>query len=147
MFFTTLGAIGYVLLAIVDTPGVRYFAVFLICSGGFPAIALMFTWMTDNQGSDSKRGAGLVIFGTIGQAGSILGAHLLPASEAPKFVKGMSINAGILFAAAVLTLILSTSLRLQNRAKDRQFGKPNEDEMPEDIYEQGDEHPMYRYIL
>lgn len=37
MFLTTVGGIGYVLLATVESVGVRYFAVFLAASGIFPS--------------------------------------------------------------------------------------------------------------
>lgn len=39
----------------------------------FRSVTLAFTWVSDNQGSASERGAGLVIFGMAGQAGSIAG--------------------------------------------------------------------------
>src|SRR5687767_8929728 len=59
VLFCCAGAAGYILLAVlpVSSVGVRYFATFLVCAGVFPAVALTFTWVTDNQGSASKRGA------------------------------------------------------------------------------------------
>jgi hypothetical protein len=145
--FCCTGGIGYVLLGVVRTTAVRYFATFLVCAGTFPAVALMFTWVTDNQGSASKRGAGLAIFGMIGQCGPILGAHLFPEEEGPYYTKGMAVCAGLLFAAAVLSQILSLSLRLQNRSRDQKHGKADVYSMPEDVSDIGDAHPMYRYVL
>ena len=37
MFLTTIGGIGYVLLAAVESVNVRYFGVFLAASGIFPS--------------------------------------------------------------------------------------------------------------
>ncbi|KAF2093850.1 MFS general substrate transporter [Rhizodiscina lignyota] len=150
IFITILcltGGVGYVLLATVDTVGVRYFGCFLACIGCFPAVAITFTWVTDNQGSASKRGAGLAIFGMIGQCGPILGSRIFPTSDGPKYVKGMSICAGVLFGAALIAVILSLCLFLQNRARDKKHGKSSLDHIPVDVTDIGDDHPMYRYVL
>lgn len=145
--FAIVGAIGYVILGTCTSNGVRYFSTYLVCGGVFPAVALTFTWVTDNQGSASKRGAGLVIFGMIGQVGPILGARIFPAYEEPYYRRGMWICGGLLFLAAVLAQILSFSLRMQNRKRDREGGIVDAKSMPLDVADLGDSHPNYRYIL
>lgn len=145
--FCCTGGVGYILLGVVHTTAVRYFATFLVCAGTFPAVALTFTWVTDNQGSASKRGAGLAIFGMVGQCGSILGARIFPTQEGPYYIKGMTICAAVLFFGAVLSQVLSFSLRMQNRSRDKKHGKGDVGSMPEDISDLGDDHPMYRYVL
>lgn len=147
IFFCCAGAAGYVILATIHTTGVRYFATFLVCAGVFPAVALTFTWVTDNQGSASKRGAGLAIFGMVGQCGPILGARLFPKTDQPWYSKGMWTCAGILFAAAGLTAILSLCLRYQNKRRDDKFGKSDLDYVPPEVSDKGDDHPLYRYVL
>ncbi|CAH0023694.1 unnamed protein product [Clonostachys rhizophaga] len=146
ILFSCAGAAGYVILATVETTGVRYFATFLVCAGVFPAVALTFTWVTDNQGSASKRGAGLAIFGMVGQCGPILGARLFPKNEGPYYEKGMWICCGVLLFAALVALVLSLSLRWQNKQRDSRHGKSDIDHVPEDIADIGDAHPMYRYV-
>ncbi|RDL34699.1 Uncharacterized protein BP5553_07827 [Venustampulla echinocandica] len=145
--FCCVGAVGYLLLNAVHTTAIRYFACYLVCAGVFPAVALTFTWVTDNQGSASKRGAGLAIFGMIGQCGPILGAKLFPKSDGPYYSKGMAICAGLLLGAAALAQILSLSMRLQNRKRDKDHGKVDVDSVPDDITDLGDAHPSYRFIL
>lgn len=147
VFFCIAGGIGYVLLATIHTTAVRYFATFLVCAGVFPAVALTFTWVTDNQGSASKRGAGLAIFGMVGQCGPILGARLFPKTDQPWFAHGMWICAGILFGAAAMTVVLSLSLLWQNTRRDRKHGKSNLDFVPTEVMNLGDAHPMYRYVV
>lgn len=147
IFFCCAGGVGYVLLATIHTTGVRYFATFLVCAGVFPAVALTFTWVTDNQGSASKRGAGLAIFGMVGQCGPILGARLFPKRDQPWYSKGMWVCAGILFGAALIASILSLCLRLQNKRRDKKFGKSDLDYVPAEVHTLGDAHPMYRYVL
>ncbi|KAJ0123781.1 hypothetical protein J7T55_012250 [Diaporthe amygdali] len=147
IIFSTIGAVGYILLATITATGIRYFATFLVCAGVFPAVALTFTWVTDNQGSSSKRGAGLTIFGMFGQCGPILGARIFPKSEGPYYEKGMWICCGVLLCATFVSIILSLSLRLQNHQRDREHGKSDLDHIPEDVADVGDAHPIYRYIL
>lgn len=147
MVFSAVGAAGYIILATVHTTGVRYFATFLVCAGVFPAVALTFTWVTDNQGSASKRGAGLAIFGMVGQCGPILGARLFPKTNGPYYEKGMWVCCGVLLFASCVAAILSLSLRWQNRQRDLKHGKSDIDHIPEDIADIGDAHPMYRYVL
>lgn len=118
-----------------------------MCAGVFPAVALTFTWVTDNQGSASKRGAGLAIFGMIGQCGPILGAKLFPKKQGPYYSKGMAICAGLLLFAALLAQILSISMRLQNKSRDKAHGKVNPDDLPDDVTDLGDAHPSFRFIL
>ena len=87
MVLATIGGIGYVLLATVKTVGVRYFGVFLAASGIFPGesmysgitlhsfndcskgIANILPWVTNNQGSDTRRGTGIMLLNLIGQCG------------------------------------------------------------------------------
>ncbi len=148
VFFSCAGAAGYVMLATLDvsSTGLRYFATFIVCAGVFPAVALTFTWVTDNQGSASKRGAGLAIFGMLGHCGPILGARLFPKSDGPSYLKGMWVCAGILLAAGAMAGALSLSLRWQNRRRDQMHGKSDVDHVPTEIADQGDAHPMYRYV-
>ncbi|RSL55673.1 hypothetical protein CEP54_009221 [Fusarium duplospermum] len=147
IIFSAVGAVGYILLATIHTTGIRYFATFLVCAGIFPAVALTFTWVTDNQGSSSKRGAGLTIFGMVGQCGPILGARIFPKSQGPYYEKGIWICCGVLLFASFVAIILSLSLRWQNRQRDQKHGKSDIDHIPEDIADISDAHPMYRYVL
>lgn len=146
IFFCCAGAAGYIILATVQTIAVRFFATFLVCAGVFPAVALTFTWVTDNQGSASKRGSGLALFGMFGQCGPILGARLFPDEDGPWYSRGMWVCAGILFAAALVALILSISLRWQNKRRDEKNGKSDLDFVPTEVEDKGDAHPMYRYV-
>ncbi|KAL3480559.1 permease of the major facilitator superfamily [Aspergillus californicus] len=144
---SSVGAVGYLVQALVKGSAVRYFATYLICGGVFPAVALTFTWVTDNQGSASKRGAGLVIFGMLGQTGSIAGSRFFPKEEGPFYVKGMGISAGLLFFAALLSQVLRFLMSRENKRRDALTGPVDINEMPDDVINQGDDHPSFRFIL
>lgn len=141
-----LGAVGYLIQALVRIDGVRYFACYLICGGAFPAVALTFAWVTDNGGSTSKRGAGLVIFGMLGLTGAIAGSRFFPKSEGPYYVKGMGISAGLLLCAAILAQILGLFLRWENKRRDAIHGVVSV-KRTDSMIHSGDDHPQFRFIV
>ncbi|KAL3955932.1 hypothetical protein ACCO45_008778 [Purpureocillium lilacinum] len=82
---SALGVVGYGLLAAVQDDaraGTRYAGVWLAACGVFPALCINVTWVLNNQGGDSKKGAGLAIFLTIGQCSSFISSVVFPESDA-----------------------------------------------------------------
>lgn len=82
--FAVIGAVGYLLLAVIQTPrlnGVRYLGVYLACCGIFPALAINITWLLNNQGGDSKRGAGLAVLAIFGQTSSFVSSAVFPSKD------------------------------------------------------------------
>ncbi|KAL4894301.1 major facilitator superfamily domain-containing protein [Aspergillus ambiguus] len=134
-FFAALGGAEYVILAVVTNNAVCFFA-FAICAGNSQQ-SLTFTWVTNNQRSSSKRGVGLAIFGMIGQCGPLLGARLFPSIQGPI----------VLFGAAVCSIILRQLVSLENARRDREHGSSDPQYASPDIADQGDEHPIYRFVL
>ncbi|KAI9734163.1 MAG: hypothetical protein M1818_006631 [Claussenomyces sp. TS43310] len=114
-----VGGVGYVILATTKGTGPRYFAVFLVGAGIFPAISNILPWVLNNQGTDTKRGAGMAILQTIGQCGPILGTRMYPDAEGPYYVKGMAVCAAFMFFNAILALILRTYLAYLNKQADK----------------------------
>ncbi|KAI1806287.1 putative MFS transporter [Daldinia bambusicola] len=110
-----VGGIGYVLLVSCKSVAVRYFGVFLAAAGVFPAISNILPWTLNNQGSDSKRGAGIALLNIIGQCGPLLGTRIFPTSDGPYYIKGMGICAGFMFFNAFLALTLRTYLSWENK--------------------------------
>lgn len=114
-----VGAIGYIMLATLRSTAARYVGVWLIVNGLFPFIPILYMWLMDNQASESKKGLGLVIFATIGQCGPLLGTHLFPAKEAPFYVKGTAVSAGLLLFGVLVSAGLSWRFWSINRSRDR----------------------------
>lgn len=71
-FLSIVGGIGYILLATCHSVGHKYFGVVLAASGVFPAIANILPWVTNNQGSTTRRGAGIMLLNLVGQCGPCL---------------------------------------------------------------------------
>ncbi|KAJ9241795.1 MFS transporter [Paecilomyces variotii] len=153
-FLSLLGAVGYVLLATCTSVGVRYFGVFLAASGVFPAIANILPWVLNNQGSDTRRGMGMVLLNLIGQCGPFLGTNVFPETDAPRYVKGQSICAAFMFFTAFLALLLRTLLVWENKKLDRTYGtreeraaRAGEDDKDAQNYAEANYGPAYRYVL
>jgi MFS family permease len=114
-----VGAIGYTILATVKSVGPRYFAVFLAAAGMFPAIFNIGPWVVNNQGSDTKRGTGIVILQMLGSCGPILGTRLYPSDQGVYYVQGMAICAGFMYLSAILAFVLRCYLVWENKKADQ----------------------------
>ncbi|KAI1827378.1 major facilitator superfamily domain-containing protein [Xylaria intraflava] len=124
-----IGGVGYIILGTAKSVGARYFAVFLAAAGVFSCIANVLPWTINNQGSDSKRGAGIALLNLVGQVGPILGTRVFPNSDAPFFVKGMIICAAFMFFNALLALSLRFYLVMENKAFEKRDAEMAQSEM------------------
>lgn len=82
--FATGATVGYLLLAVIQgeqNTGARYAAIYLAACGIFPALSINMTWLLNNQGGDSKKGAGLGLLATFGQCSSFVSSALFPSTE------------------------------------------------------------------
>jgi dipeptide/tripeptide permease len=122
VILTLIGGIGYVVLATAKSVVARYTGVFLAASGIFPAIANILPWVLNNQGSDTRRGAGIVLLNLIGQCGPLLGTRLYPAKEGPFYVKGQAVCAAFMFFTTFLAILLRAILVWENRRLDKEYG-------------------------
>ncbi|KAL1595311.1 hypothetical protein SLS60_010002 [Paraconiothyrium brasiliense] len=122
VILTIIGGTGYVILAAAKSVGARYFGVFMAAAGIFPAIANILPWVLNNQGSDTRRGAGIVLLNVIGQCGPLLGTRMYPSNEGPFYVKGQSVCAAFMFFTTFLVIILRTLLVWENKKLDKQYG-------------------------
>jgi MFS family permease len=80
-----VGTAGYLILTLVrdeSNTSARYAGVWLASCGIFPALAINITWLLNNQGGDSKRGAGLAILATLGQCSSFISSTVFPRTDA-----------------------------------------------------------------
>lgn len=141
-----IGGTGYVMLAAASTTAVRYAGVYLAAAGVFPTIANILPWVVNNQGSDERRGAGVVILNLVGQCGPLLGTRVYPQKDRPNYVKGHSICAAFMVFVAILAVILRILLVWENKRLSEKYGA---DAAPEDDHEQGVENygPTFRYVL
>jgi hypothetical protein len=164
---SVVGGVGYILCATCTSVGVRYFGVFLAACGVFPSIANILPWVLsessclnffvsifllissapDNQGSDTRRGGGIVMLNIIGQCGPFLGTNVFPDAEAPRYVKGMSICAAFMFFTALLALSLRVLLIFENRALEKKYGPRIEETKSTAPVAEDNYGANFRYVL
>ncbi|KAG0693059.1 major facilitator superfamily domain-containing protein [Suillus ampliporus] len=141
-----IGSIGYLLLLTVpNNVHVRYFAVFCITSGTYTAIGVIIAWYAHNLGSETKKATGIPMFMAIGQCGSILGSHIYPSTDGPKYIRGFAISCGLEAFATVCAVVLWVSYAYENKKRDREYGRPDPGATV-DTSELADKAPMFRYI-
>ncbi|PLB52092.1 permease of the major facilitator superfamily [Aspergillus steynii IBT 23096] len=144
----TVGTIGYLILAAVQDEkksGVRYLGVWLATCGVFPALVINVTWLANNQGGDSKKGAGLAILLIFGQCSSFVSSSAFPDSEGPFYVRGCAIGCALTGFIAVMALGLFAKLDHENKRRDRVYGTVDE-HVRVDVTRDGDNNPQFRYL-
>ncbi|KAI8976613.1 MFS general substrate transporter [Trametes punicea] len=142
---SALSGVGYVLLLTVPSNNhVRYFATFCITSGTYTTIGVIIAWFAHNLGSETKKATGIPMYMAIGQCGSVLGSHLYPKTDGPRYIRGFAVTCALQFVAALAALVLTIWYRFENRRRDKKYGKPIPD-APVDTTELADNAPMFRY--
>ncbi|KAI0738943.1 MFS general substrate transporter [Daedaleopsis nitida] len=147
--FTVAGSVvaglGYVLLLAIPSPNsVRYFATFLITSGTYTMNGSIIAWFAHNLGSETKKATGTPLYMVLGQCGAVVGSHLYPLTDGPRYITGLSVNCALDFLATAVAVLLTVSYRLENRHRDEIYGKvdPN---APVDTSKLADKAPQFRY--
>ena len=110
------------MLAVGNSVAVRYTGCFLAAAGIFPSIANILPWVMNNQGSDTRRGMGIVMLNLVGQCGPLLGTTLYPTNEGPRYLKGHAVCAAFMFFTTLLVIGLRILLVWENKSLDRRFG-------------------------
>uniref|UniRef100_A0A060T1F9 ARAD1C20174p n=1 Tax=Blastobotrys adeninivorans TaxID=409370 RepID=A0A060T1F9_BLAAD len=144
----SVSAAGWLILALCHNNGVKYFAIFLAAGGIFPCVALTLSWLGNNQGTSTRRGAGFVLVQAIGQCGPVLGTRLFPERDAPLYHRGFFVSFGMSAMVAVAALLLRLYLSYENRKLDEKYG-PVQDTVDASDYTtaSGEENTNFRYVL
>ena len=69
------------------------------------------SYVTDahNLGSETKKATGIPMYMAIGQCGSILGTHIFPSGDGPRYIKGFAVSCSLMFTASIAALVLTVS--------------------------------------
>ncbi|EMR71639.1 putative mfs transporter protein [Eutypa lata UCREL1] len=124
---------------------VRYAAIWLAVCGIFPALSINMTWPLNNQGGDSKKGAGLGLLATFGQWSSFVSSALFPETDAPFYLRGTATGCGLTGLIVILALGLHFKLEHENKKRDRLYG-PVEENVHIDVTAGGDKNTSFRYL-
>lgn len=163
--YGAIGLLGFLLLLLVDvtaSAGARYAGIIFACMGTFPVVALNLTWILNNLGSDSKKGASLAIVATVGQLTSFIGSSVFPSTAAyvllsgravvqlanssrPKYTVGCALGCVFTGLITICALFLHFMLEKENKRRGAIYGEVDEDEII-DVSALGDGHPRFRYL-
>ncbi|KAJ9637478.1 hypothetical protein H2204_004902 [Knufia peltigerae] len=120
--FTTIAAIGYLVLALTTSIAARYVSCFLIVTS-FVTVSTVLVWNANTNENESKRAGGVWIIQCVGQCGTILGTHSFPGPEKPYYRRGMWTGFAFSLFSAALCTSLSILLHRENKRRDRLYGK------------------------
>ncbi|KAI0409313.1 retrograde regulation protein 2 [Xylaria palmicola] len=116
-FFSTVAAVGFLLLATTEAAAPRYIGVYLAITI-FVSVAILIPWVSNTHSTESKRAGGFAIFATFGQAGPLVGTNIFPSSEAPYYRKGSWVSFSFCLLVAVTAALFSFLLHRENRKLD-----------------------------
>ncbi|KAH8799261.1 MFS general substrate transporter [Flagelloscypha sp. PMI_526] len=143
-----ISSIGWIILLTVEKNlHARYFATFCCVIGGYAAIPLIMSWVSNNSGSQSQRATGLGLLNSVGQCLSILASFIFPTKEGPKWIKGFGVNLAFSLFAMCIALGLSAYFRWENRRRDKVEGPPPPKGTVLDVIKLHDLAPGFRYVV
>ncbi|KAK0658117.1 putative transporter [Lasiodiplodia hormozganensis] len=141
-----VASVGYVLLLCQDhiSVGVKYFALFVIVSGGYITQPVTLTWISNCMSGHYKRSIAAAMQVGFGNCGGIVASNIYITSEAPHYRTGYGTSLGLLWVCAVMCTVLFFGVTRENRKRDR--GERDyrlENDIDKDNL--GDDHPHFRF--
>ncbi|KAF9167636.1 hypothetical protein DFQ26_003792 [Actinomortierella ambigua] len=137
--------IGYILLIVIPEDNLvgRYLSLTLCASGIYACLPILLSWPSANVGGHTKRS---VTVGTVigGQIGSAVGGQIYRDDDAPRYIRGHSICAGLL--AVELVLIITIRWYLMRQNTKRQNMSAEEYMRASQGEELCDDHPDFRFV-
>lgn len=145
--FTILGVVvstvGYIILLCQEmvTVGVRYFALFLLVSGGFVTQPVILAWLSNTVSGHYKRAVSSAIQIGFGNLGGIVASNVFFETEAPLYRTGLGVGLGLLWLCAATCTALYLGVRRENQKRDR----GERDWRLQGSDNLGDDHPHWRF--
>ncbi|KAF1982042.1 MFS general substrate transporter [Aulographum hederae CBS 113979] len=147
--FTMLGVaiatIGYIILLSQTglAVGVKYFALFLVASGGFITQTVALGWLANCMSGHYKRSVSSASQVGFGNIGGIIASNIFLDKEAPAYKTGYSVSLGLLLMCGAACTALFVLLVRENRKRER--GERDYRLLGEDRDNLGDDHPAWRF--
>ncbi|EXJ59864.1 hypothetical protein A1O7_04011 [Cladophialophora yegresii CBS 114405] len=146
MPFAAISIIGYAILIADVSPGVHFFACFLVAMGLYVTVGIPLAWLPSNNPRYGKRTTASGIQLTVGNAAGIMAPFLYKTNEAPRFVRGNAVSLSMVAMAVLIYALMGVYFSTRN--KNRRAGKEDSKiagKTEEDIAEMGDENPRYMF--
>ncbi|KAH6621950.1 major facilitator superfamily domain-containing protein [Boeremia exigua] len=115
--------VGLMLVAYVENNGVRYFGVFLGIMGGQGNVPAILTYQANNIRMQSKRSVASALQIGFGGIGGILASTVFRQQDAPKYVVGLWVSAGLQFYTLAVLAATSWLFWKTNKKADEQLAR------------------------
>jgi MFS family permease len=116
-----LGVAGYAILLSPVSPGVQYFATYLISTACFICTGGNITWLSANCAPDGKRAASLGILLTLTNIGGVVSGQIYQSNAAPKYILGHAWSLGCLAFAWCGWWIVRAMYKRREQRKDKKI--------------------------
>ncbi|CAF3032198.1 unnamed protein product [Rotaria sp. Silwood2] len=123
MFWSIFSTIAYIILILVDNFALKYFAIFIAVGGLSPCTAICISFLSCNVSPHMKRATALAFMLSMCNVGGVIGGQIYRFQDAPRFIMGHSINLVCCILSFITAAFLVTYLHLENRRRDRVYGK------------------------
>lgn len=141
---TNLFAIAaYAILGTASTPGVLYFAVYLICVPLYMGAGLNESWLANNSAPTFKRGCAIGLNQTLGNIAGAIAPQVF--NKAPKYTLGIDFTLGCLCVSTVTAAILSYYYVCKNKQYQRILETGVDDR--KGSRKIGDDSPEFKFMI
>jgi MFS family permease len=149
IFFCIVAAVGFAILAGVDSNGAKYFACFMVTSGIYSNVPQGVAWNGNNIGGSLKRGVGIAMHVGFGNLGGVIAAFVIRKSDAPHYRSGHAILTATSTMSCILSIFMTIYLRRENARRNAVHKSPLEYSRAEKELEKdkGDNATFFRYTV
>ncbi|KAH8901719.1 high-affinity nicotinic acid transporter-like protein [Thozetella sp. PMI_491] len=112
-------AVGYLICVGTAAPGAGYAGMFVLVIGLYPISTLAVTWATNTFSPDSKRAIAMPLVYTMADISSMVSSQLYPSTQAPRYVQGNAVSAGLTCVAGFLYTGSWYMLKRRNMKKEK----------------------------
>ncbi|KAK9326093.1 major facilitator superfamily domain-containing protein [Lipomyces orientalis] len=127
--------------------GVRYFACFLVVSGGYIAQPVAVAWLANNVSGHYKRSFSSAVQVGFGNVSGIVVSFIFENKTAPRYIPGFSVAMALMGMVGIVTILFALYLHHENKKRDRGDYDYRLQLPQEQIDNIGDYHPDFRFVL
>lgn len=147
MLGVVIASIGYIILLaqVYVSVGVRYFAVYLIMSGGYITQPITLVWLSNNMGGHHKRSISAAMQIGFGNLGGIVASNIYITKQKPRYPVGYGVSLALMWVCAIACTVLAMGMRIENKKRERGERNGRLNLSPEEVGNLGDDHPKFRF--
>jgi sugar phosphate permease len=140
----TIGLVMLMEQKALSTP-LRYFALFLVLSGGYITQPITIGWLSNSMGGHHKRAVSSAVQIGFGNLGGIVASNIFLDRQKPTYTIGYGVSLGMLWMCGIACTVFAIGLRLENRKRDRHERDYRYELPQEELTNLGDDHPEFRF--